>query len=281
MPGSPSLPPFQQEVVDLQSLYGRVRSLENPSSFIIPALNNDSAATQGTNAWVLTDGRLHIRTPNGTVHEYAPTSGSGTSTNPFTVPTVNVTSTSDFYPAWIGNYKKAGASLRSVPNDQALDIGKYPDNNYNGVCYGILQFPTMHSTLFGNVINWAYLHGKTFDSASPGGTDVKLGAGFYAGASPPSSYSSSAEGINTGHVPPPYILKTKKTVKDKYNNKTYTTSYSTKEEGQFKIALSSHFRTQLESNTWNGITILPRDVNSDSYVALDRSSIFLRVNYTS
>jgi hypothetical protein len=281
--------PTQQEILDVRKLYDRVQFVEQGAGFQVPSLNNDPTTLSGTNAWVLTDGRLRVQTPNGTIHEYATvTPGSGTSGTPFTAPVVVTNHTANIYPisaGWVQNYVKNGAQKRVYPNDNSLAIGSYTNlggiTAYNGLGSAILYFPNLHTTLAGSIFNWAYLHGKVFSTKSPGGTDVQIGGGVYT-AIPPNSYTSSFENRTQGHIPPPTIKRTTKTL---YHGKhikkdRYKVTKSTKEEGRYRIALSSYIRGQLLNNLINGLTIKARNSNQDSYCVLDVASIYLRVNYT-
>ena len=226
MPGIPNLDPLQRAILEQQNLLKRVNVLEQQTPQL-PMLNADPPASSGINMWILTDGRVRIRLPNGTIKELAGTTpGSGTSGSPVPTPTTHTPHTATFYPVWSMCYKQNGATQRGSTK---LYYGFEPTPQFfYGMNMSIIVFPSTIPTLLSAAkINWIHFYGTGFNNENNNGSTVHIGGGSY-GGTPPASYISSFENKAQGFVP----IK-----------------------GAFRITLPSFFWSPFATGTINGITL--------------------------
>lgn len=102
--------PEEQFAAQIASLQKQIQDLQQ-RPFQIPVLDDDPAADYQGNAWMLNDGRLHIRNGQGVIKEYAPiTTTGGTTVTPKPPPApVTKTYTTEWTATWSQTYRQSGA----------------------------------------------------------------------------------------------------------------------------------------------------------------------------
>jgi hypothetical protein len=225
VPALPYLNPLQQQVIDMRNLQNKVKALQQANT-VLPMLNADPGAASGINMWILTDGRVHVRLPNGTVKELAPGTTTGSSsTTPVTPPVPTQTYIQSWYPTWTQAYTKNGTVQSASVN---LPFG-YSGNATSGSQMSILAFPSSMTTqLSGCTINYIHLWMNSIRTAdAPNGGTVHIGGGSYSGT-PPSTYTSGFENQASGGFPG---------------------------SGLFKVVLPVYFYTPFTGGSINGLTL--------------------------
>lgn len=230
----PYLNPLQRQVVEYNNLLNRVQALEQANT-VMPMLNADPGAASGINMWVLTDGRIRVRLPSGTVQQIATaTGGSSSSGSPVTPPVPAQTFVQSWFPTWTQSYNDGGANQRNANN--TLYFGY--DEGYNGSQMSILAFPSsMTTALSGCTINYIHLWMDAVTAASAVGGTIHIGGGSYTGT-PPSTYTSGFENQASGAFP---------------------------KTGVFKTVLPEYFYAPLTGGSINGLTLNAPNTSTSNY----------------
>jgi hypothetical protein len=100
--------PYDQIMQEIQRLRDDVQSLRS-SPFRIPVVDADPVVDLGTNAWLMNDGRLRVRTASGTIKEYAPVGTPGGTTTTVAKPTpppAKKTYTKTWTAQWTQSYQE-------------------------------------------------------------------------------------------------------------------------------------------------------------------------------
>lgn len=235
----PALTPLQQMIVEHRALYSRVNVLEQRKTNL-PMLNTDPPANSGINVWILTDGRIHMRLPNGTVKELAGAATTGSSsTSPVAPPAAKVTQTTTFYPTWTQCYTKGGSAQYGTAT---LYYGYYrtPQHFYDQTM-SILTFPsTIVATIGTSSVNWMKFYGTSARPFYKTGSTVHIGGGFY-GSTAPSTYNSGFENEASKLIPA---------------------------AGGFFVSLPSYFWQPFQTGTINGITLNSPDTSVSNFGAV-------------
>lgn len=144
--------PEEQFAAQIAQLQQQIKELQQ-RAFQLPILDADPSSDYAGNAWMLNDGRLHIRNADGVVKEFTPTTTTGGSTGggtekPPEAP-VTKTYTTEWTATWSQTYKSSGAQ-RTDNNHLYQGNG----DSYNGRQHGVFGFnyTSIQSALSGSTI---------------------------------------------------------------------------------------------------------------------------------
>lgn len=193
----------------ISDLRSRVTNLES-RAFRVPVLSADPVEADSTNLWMLQDGRLRGRKPDGTVVEYAysnhshpsvtatPSGGSASTVvvTPTAVPTSRLWERAA---AWSRSFNQGGSGVRSTTN---LYYGNAGDS-FNGLQKSMVGFDTSAQTEIGGYysIDKVEIMLSNLHTYPNNGTDLKIS--LHAQSAAPSSYSETHDVAATVRVGKP------------------------------------------------------------------------------
>lgn len=180
--------PEERFAAEIAALQAAIRDLQQ-RPFRIPILDADPSPDYPGNAWMLNDGRLHIRNADGVIKEFTPVTSTGGSTGggtekPPPAP-VTKTYTTEWTATWSQTYKGNGAQ-RTDNNHLYYGNG----DSYNDRQHGVFGFnsASISSALSGATIKKVEIFLYNGHAWYNNGADIYLSA--HNNTSAPGSYGS-------------------------------------------------------------------------------------------